>query len=314
MRYGRWSAHPETRLPFGRLFANPLGIAPVVVPVARRELPDSADSWKIGARVTRTLGKLTAGIGYIWGYNPQASDMVFKMKGAPSLCGPPACPPNATRIRLQLINDRTSIFAGQFNYPVTDMLAIPINTTVRGELALLPRKPYNISEFPGRDCGTGTSTGFIAGPSCKRRNGIVEKNTLRYVLGFDRATLIPFLHADDPWRTFNLSFQAFQSIIFEHEDGIRLFSSAEKLKKVSKTLTFRAATGYWGDTILPDIFFAYDPEGYYGVNPAITYAPPWDEKIRLTLTAAVYGGRNKFKSFGLFSEKDSVFLKMRYQF
>jgi hypothetical protein len=42
--------------------------------------------------------------------------------------------------------------------------------------------------------------------------------------------------------------------------------------------------------------------------------PPWNEKIRLTLTAAIYGGHNKFGSIGVFSEKDSVFLKMRYQF
>jgi hypothetical protein len=193
-------------------------------------------------------------------------------------------------------------------------LGIPFNTTTRGELAFMPNKPYNISDFPGRDCQTGAPTGFIAGPSCKYPSGVVEKNTLRYALGFDRSALIPFLHPDDPWRTFNLSFQILQNIIFNHENGIRPFSSAEKFKAISTTLTFRAATGYFGDTILPDIFFAYDPEGYYAVNPAISYAPPWDERIRLTLTAAVYGGRNKFKSFGFFSEKDSVFLKMRYQF
>jgi hypothetical protein len=111
-----------------------------------------------------------------------------------------------------------------------------------------------------------------------------------------------------------LSFQLFQSIILDHEDGIRPFSSAEKIKRVSTLLTFRAGTGYLGDTILPDVFLGYDPEGYYVANPAISYAPPWNEKIRITLTAAVYGGRNKFKSLGFFSEKDSVFLKLRYQF
>jgi hypothetical protein len=42
--------------------------------------------------------------------------------------------------------------------------------------------------------------------------------------------------------------------------------------------------------------------------------PPGNEKIRLSLVGAFYGGRNKFKSLGFFSEKDSVFLKMRYQF
>ena len=59
---------------------------------------------------------------------------------------------------------------------------------------------------------------------------------------------------------------------------------------------------------------AYDPLGYWSANPALSYVPPWNEKLRITLTAAVYGGRNKFGSLGVFSEKDSVFLKMRYQF
>jgi len=206
------------------------------------------------------------------------------------------------------MNDRTNIFAGQFNYPVGDVLAIPVNTTVRGELAFLPDKPYNISNFRNPALGLRAS----ADPS--HPNGTVEKNTLRYALGFDRTTLIPFLHPDDPWRAFSLSFQIFQSIIFDHEDGIRPFSTAEKIKRVSTTLTFRIGTGYVGDTILPDVFIGYDPEGYWTANPAISYVPPGNEKIKLSLVGAFYGGHNKFKSFGFFEEKDSVFLKMRYQF
>jgi hypothetical protein len=240
--------------------------------------------------------------------------MVFKLKAPPTLCGPPACPPNATLVRLNLINDRTNIFAGHFNYPLGEILSLPVNTTVRGELTFFPDKPYNISEFPGRNCQTGALTGLFAGPSCKHPSGVAEKHTLRYALGFDRTTLIPFLHPDDPWRAFNISFQVFQSIIFDHEAGIRPFSSAERIKSVSTTFTFRAGTGYLGDTILPDIFIAYDPDGYYAINPAISYAPPWNERIRVSLIGAIYGGRNKFKSFGFFSEKDSLFLKLRYQF
>jgi hypothetical protein len=314
IKYGRWSAHPETRIAFGRLFANPVGPVPVVIPNTQRDLPDAGDSWKLGARITQNFGKLNVGLGYIWGFNPQAADMVFKMRGVPTLCGPPACPPNGTLVRLNLINDRTNIFAGHFNYPLGEIQSLPVNIAVRGELAFFPDKPYNISEFPGRNCQTGALTGFFAGPSCKYPNGVAEKHTLRYALGFDRTTLIPFLHPDDPWRAFNLSFQIFQSIIFDHEDGIRGFSSAERIKRVSTTLTFRAGTGYLGDTILPDIFIAYDPEGYYAINPAISYAPPWNERIRFSLIGAIYGGRNKFKSFGFFSEKDSFFLKLRYQF
>ena len=314
IKYGRWSSHPETRIAFGRLFANPLGAAPVVVPFSRRELPESADSWKLGGRLTHNLGKLNFALGYIWGYNPQAADMVFKMKGQPALCGPPRCPPNGTRINLALINGRGHSVAGQFNYPIGEMMQLPVNSTLRGEVVVLPHKPYNIAAYPGRDCQTGAATGLRAGPSCRYPDGVVDKHTLRYALGLDRTTLIPLLHPDDPWRAFNLSVQLFQSVIFNHEDGIRPFSSMERIKRISTTLTFRAGTGYLGDTILPDVFFAYDPEGYYAINPALGYAPPGNENLRFTLTAVIYGGRNKFKSFGFFDEKDSVFFKMRYQF
>jgi hypothetical protein len=318
IRYGRWSAHPETRIAFGRLFANPLCGPPIpaivcsgpgaqtVIPFTRRDLPDSEDSWKIGARITHNFGKLNAGLGYIWGYNPQGPDMVFKLKRVGCLVPVPGCPAPTT-INLSLENDRTNIFAGHFNYPIGDVLGIPVNTAMRGEVAFYPDKPYNISQFPG-------PTGLPAGPHPKYPNGTVEKHTIRYALGFDRSTLIPFLHPDDPWRAFSLSVQIFQSIILDHEDGIRPFSTMARIKPVTTTFTFRAGTGYLGDTILPDLFVAYDPEGYYLANPAISYVPPWNEKIRLSLIGAIYGGRNKFKSLGFFSEKDSVFLKIRYQF
>lgn len=327
VKYGRWSGHPETRLPVGNMFANPLCGLPIpavvcrgsgpqtIIPNVHRELPDAGDSWKIGTRLTHNFGKLNVGLGYIWGYNPQAGDMVLKMKGSASCFVPvPGCPAPTT-VRLYLQNDRTNIFAAHFNYPVEEVFSLPINSALRGELAFYPDKPYNISEFPGRNCTTNAVTGFRAGPSCKYLNQIVEKNTLRYALGFDRTTLIPFLHPDDPWRAFSLAFQIFQSIIFDHEDGIRQFGYAEKIKKVSTLLTFSAGTGYLGDTILPSVFLGYDPDGYWVANPAVSYVPPWNEKIRLSLVGAFYGGHNKFKPpLGSSAEKDSVFLKMRYQF
>ena len=335
VRYGRWSAHPETRLiiagrnAFGNLYANSLSpascaaptIGCLVIPSTTRQLPDAGDNWKIGAKITHNIGKLNFGLGYIWGYNPQGADMVFKRKGAVTCSAPVAGPCLAglapSVVNLRLVNDRTHIFAGHFNYAVDEILSIPLNTAIRGEIAIYPQEPYNISEFPGRNCATGVLTGFRVGPRCKRgvedSDSILEKNTLRYALGFDRSILIPFLQ-DDPWRAFRMSFQIFQRIILDHEHGIHLFSTAEKIKKVSNFLTFRVSTGYRGDTILPDLFVGYDPAGYWSFNPAVSYAPPWNEKIKLTLTAALYGGHNKFAFPGFFSEKDSVFLKMRYQF
>src|SRR5213594_2949043 len=169
VRYGRWSAHPETRLvlagrnAFGNLFANPINpvlcqtatptkIGCLVIPSTSRELPDAGDSWKIGTRITHSIGKLNFGLGYIWGFNPQSTDMVFKLKGVTcsspiaAACAGGAAPSVAT---LRLVNDRTNIFAGHFNYTVDEIVSLPLNTAIRGELAFYPDEPYNISKFPG---------------------------------------------------------------------------------------------------------------------------------------------------------------------
>ena len=293
---GRWAAHPETRMPLGRLFTDGLAGRSTIIPSIYRSLPDAGDDWRLGGRIVHTIGKLNFGVGYLYLYNPQSADLVFKLIGTSP--GPTA---TSTTARLKLFNDQTSIYAAHFNYPVEEMKA-----ALKGEVAFYPSKPYNISQFPGNS--------FRAGPHPRYPDGTVEKNTLRYAIGLDYSTFIPFLHPDDPWRDFRLSFQLFQGIIFDHEDGIRVFAAAEKIKPISSSLTLRLSTGYLGDTILPDIFLGYDPEGYWMANPAVSYVPPWNEKMRLSLISALYGGRNKFKSFGSFDEKDSIFLKMRYQF
>jgi hypothetical protein len=321
VRFGRWSPHPETRLrigtsnAFGNLYANPLnptgcsGAGCLVIPNTIRQLPLAGDSWKVGARITHSIGKLNFGVGYIWGFNPQAADMVFKVQGvgcSAPVVGPCLAGTAPSVVNMKLINNRANIFASQFNYTVDQVASIPINTAIRGEFAFYPNQPYNIAQYPG-------NFGLKASANPKFPEGIVEKNTLRYALGFDRTALIPFLQ-DDPWRPFRMSFQIFQRIIFDHEDGIHPFGSAQQIKTVTTNLTFRVGTGYLGDTILPDLWVSYDPAGYWNLNPAVTYAPPWNEKITLSLIGAFYGGHNKFANLGLFSEKDSIFFKMRYQF
>jgi hypothetical protein len=80
---------------------------------------------------------------------------------------------------LSPVNGRTKIFAGHFNYPVGEILNLPLSTTVRGELAFFPNKLYKISDFPGRNCQTGALTDLKGGPSCEHPSGVVEKHTLR---------------------------------------------------------------------------------------------------------------------------------------
>lgn len=295
LKFGRWSAHPETRMPFGRLFTNGLAGRPTIIPSVSKIFPEAGDNWRFGGRVVQTIGKLNFGIGYLYIYNPQGADQVFKLTGTSPGPGP------TTIATIKLVNDRTSIYAGHFNYPLDEL-----KTTVRGELALYPNKPWNISKFPGNS--------FRAGPHPRHLDGTVEKDTIRYILGLDRSFFIPLLHPDDPFRAFSFSFQLFQNVILDHEDGIRQFHTAQKIRTISSALSLRVNTGYLGDTWLPDIFVTVDPEGYAAFNPALSYAPAWNEKAKFTLTSVHYYGRNKFKSLGLFDEKDSIYLKMRYQF
>jgi hypothetical protein len=111
-----------------------------------------------------------------------------------------------------------------------------------------------------------------------------------------------------------MSLQLFQSVIFDHEEGLRNFFNAGKINKFQSAVTFRVGTGYLGDTILPDVFVLYEPLGNWVFNPAVTYAPSWNEKIKVSLIGAIYDG-NKFRGItGFFARKDSVFLQMRYQF
>jgi hypothetical protein len=175
---------------FGNMFANAPNLATcaaptigcLVIPATSREWPDAGDSWKVGARITHNIGKLNFGVGYIWGFNPQAPDMVFKRLGNTFCSGAAiACTLGLAPsvIRLGLVNDRTHIFAAHFNYTVEELMSLPINTAIRGELAFYPQQPYNISEYPGRNCATGALTGFRIGPRCKRNvedsDAIVEK-------------------------------------------------------------------------------------------------------------------------------------------
>jgi len=308
-RYQRWSVFPEDRIQgtIGRLFADPApgGDGVTVNPLTRKEFPNAGDNWKIGARITHNFGALNLGLGYIWGFNPQGLDMVFKKEGDSFLLGAPS-PFTPSGVRLSLVNDRTSIFAGHFNYPLGTYFGIPVKTAMRGEMAFYPSKPYNISVYPG-------PTGLKAGPA-GGSDSIIERNTLRWSLGFDRTTFIPFLHPDDPWRAFRMSFQIFQSVILGHKDGIRNFFNAGKIDQTQTAFTFRVNTGYLGDTILPDLFLLYEPLGTWVINPAISYAPAWNERLKFTLTAAIYNG-NKYRGLtGFFEEKDSVLFKLRYQF
>ena len=68
-------------------------------------------------------------------------------------------------------------------------------------------------------------------------------------------------------------------IIFNHEDGIHPFSTAEKIRTVSTTLTFRVGTGYLGDTVdsapayvgAPNFSYDFNDPSYLAFKTNSTY-------------------------------------------
>jgi hypothetical protein len=182
--------------------------------------------------------------------------------------------------------------------------------------------------FPVDDAIVPCSPGKVPGgriqiaPSAKHPNQVTEKHTVKYAIGFDRPTFIPFLHPDDPYRAFGISLQMFQNIVVDSvtegkglaEERLRQQFHATKINKVTTTFTARIDTGYVNNTYLPTLTVAYDPNGYGLMNFDLGYSPPWSEKIRLDWVVAQYMGRDKFDSLGLFDEKDGIFFRFRYQF
>jgi len=225
------TAHPETRLMINgakrfRQFVRNLSTRPPVSPrcwsspAQGERLPDAGRVGK-SARGSPTASETNFGLGYIWGFNPQATDMVFKAleSAARSLWGLSGRS-GPRRSQLELVNDRTNIFAGHLNYTVDQLASIPINTAIRGEMALYPSEPYNISQYPGllvsRQRNPNSRTASLKKIPCAMR-------------GIRPATLIPFLQ-DDPWRPFRCPFKFF-SDHFNHEDGIHPFAARKKYKR-----------------------------------------------------------------------------------
>ena len=92
VKYGRWSAHPETRIPFDT--CSPIHLVRMR-PSCRytdRELPSSADSWKFGTRIIHNFGNLNTGLGYIWVIVP-GFRYGFQIGRFPVSLWPPSVPP-----------------------------------------------------------------------------------------------------------------------------------------------------------------------------------------------------------------------------
>ncbi|MDO8785283.1 MAG: hypothetical protein Q7J12_03610, partial [Syntrophales bacterium] len=139
----------------------------------------------------------------------------------------------------------------------------------------------------------------------------VEKDVISYSLGWENDCFMPWLHPDDPDVTVFVALQMFQNIILGSDDNLHVGPYLYQQDKVTTTFTLKMFTGYVNDIYHPEIVAAYDVEGRNGlVRGTMTYNPPWSSKYKIDLIYVNYWGR--FENMGLFREKDSAFLKLRY--
>ena len=125
-------------------------------------------------------------------------------------------------------------------------------------------------------------------PNTLREELFSESDVVRWVVGIDRPTFIPFLNKN---RAFLLSLQVFGQHLLDHElqsvnaQGVPTFNKVGMVDwKDNYTATFLFQGNYRSDTITPQILTAYD----FGANSGVV-SPSIDWKINNSwrLTAAI---------------------------
>ena len=306
---GRWAPHPEDRPGAAPhlLYPNMMGdfAAAGFNPAAGDQIgaasvtsmkPESdLDQSRVGVRFTTVLGRATISFADFYGHNYSP---VVHYRGVKH------------EIKHELIEEaggnaiyrdinyytpeftvrwkRQNILGMSFNY-FDDKFT---DTVFRGEFAYYPNMPYNT--FDPRE-----------------RNAVTEKDTVRYCLGFDRECFVPWLNPWDPNRTLFISAQMFQDVILASDKYLRFINYKTPIEKVTTRFTLKMMTGFINDTYNPALTAAYDPAGNGFIKPELTWKPPWSENYYVNLFYVNYWG-NQYEWLGLFKEKDSVFLRVRY--
>ncbi len=125
-------------------------------------------------------------------------------------------------------------------------------------------------------------------PNTLRERLFSKSDVIRWVIGIDRPTFIPFLNKN---RAFLLSLQVFGQHLLDHElqnvnaQGVPTLSPVGMVDwKNNYTATFLFQGGYRSDTITPQILTAYDFKAHSGVvSPSVD----WKINNNWRLTAAI---------------------------
>jgi hypothetical protein len=200
----------------------------------------------------------------------------------------------------------------EFIYPEIDIFGATlngyvesINATFRAELAYTPDKPYNF--------------GFANTPSAGG-NGIIEKDTLRAMIGIDKPLRTQsWLGTSAPT---SISLQLFDTWIIDHKDSEQVVDFGSAKKEHSSILTALVMMPFRHDSVNFSFAVIYDL-AYDGtiLVPGLTFSI--GDHWRVMFEADFFnGGRYKNSPMdpqgqsliGAFHDSDQALLRITYQF
>ncbi len=151
-----------------------------------------------------------------------------------------------------------------------------------------------------------------AGPFGPMSGPIVDRGTIKYVLGIDRPTFIKPLNRN---RTFSFGFQLIQFIVVENgddlkQDGITLNGSP--VKEMTTMFSLSCDTAYMQDRIKPNFLFIYDEHQAYYVQTGCEFR--FSDHLIANTAISLFGGEDKSCSIGSLYWMDEFMFRLTYQF
>jgi len=251
-----------------------MGLFPSVTDVKK---PQTLKNSRYGVKFTGNVARTDFSLNYLHTY---ADSAVYHFAG---VSAPPAFPPG---------------FVGTFNleakYPWKHIVGVTFNhdfglVVARGEVAY----EFN-NEFQN-----------LTTPDWTEKSDYVKA-----MLGFDWILGIPGFNKG---RTFLISGQVFDFHIVDHNNNIVNIPYGYTVKEDEQVLTLLVNTGFLSDTILPEIFVAYDASYYsWWIKPKLGLQ--FGTHVRVEAGANIFEGKNTQRlPFGAFDEDDTAYLQVRYQ-
>ena len=258
------------------------------------KFPESdLDQSRVGVRFTTQIGRWDISLMDYYGHNMSPTihydgtdrEVRHKLVEDPNTGNAQYEDVNYYIPKISLRYKRQNILGLSFNYFESALT----KGIIKGEFAYYHNKPYNIFAD----------------------DIVTEKDTLSYSLAWEKDCFMPWIHPDDPDVTVFVSLQMFQDVILGSDKDLHVGPYLTPIDKCTTRFTLKTFTSYVHAIYKPEIIAAYDPEGNGLVRGKIVFSPPWSSKYFVELGYVNYWG-HKYEWLGLFKEKDSAFLRVRY--